>query len=226
MIDLHRHEQEIHDMYWLEDMNTTEIAKVFGVGSSTIYRFMKKNGIKIRTKQESLQRLKILNTGRRHTKESKRNMSAGIKASYDDIALREQRTLDNIRVWADMSDEDKKKRYLPGLRAAQLNAQKINVSSIEIKIKDELEKLGISHIHQLPVKDGKFILDFYLPEYKLVVECNGDYWHQLPERIKRDKDLEEYVLSTGREIVFIWEHEINANSEKALHKALKGVVRC
>lgn len=78
----------------------------------------------------------------------------------------------------------------------------------------------------MPVKDGKFILDFYLPGYKLVVECNGDYWHQLPERIKRDKDLEEYILSTGREIVFIWEHEINANSEKALCKALKGVVRC
>lgn len=51
-------------------------------------------------------------------------------------------------------------------------------------------------------------LDFYIPSFKLAVECNGDYWHNLPERKERDKRLKEYVESTGRRIVFIWEHEI------------------
>lgn len=43
----------------------------------------------------------------------------------------------------------------------------------------------------------------------LVLECNGDYWHNLPDKIERDKSLEEYVKSTGRNIIFVWEHEIN-----------------
>ena len=54
-----------------------------------------------------------------------------------------------------------------------------------------------------------FSLDFYLPDLKLVIECNGDYWHNLPDKIKRDKQLKKYVESTGRKIIFIWEHEIN-----------------
>lgn len=52
-------------------------------------------------------------------------------------------------------------------------------------------------------------MDFYLPEFKTVLECNGDYWHSKDERKQRDKMLKQYVESTGRKIVFIWEHEIN-----------------
>ena len=29
-----------------------------------------------------------------------------------------------------------------------------------------------------------------------------------PERVKRDKELERYVLSTGRQIVWLWNTEI------------------
>lgn len=36
-----------------------------------------------------------------------------------------------------------------------------------------------------------------------------DYWHNLEDRKQRDRELKEYVLSTGRDIIFIWEHEIN-----------------
>lgn len=99
-------------------------------------------------------------------------------------------------------------RYMKGLRQMQINAQKINVSSIEIKVKEQLDQIGIRYIHQKSVKDGKFIVDFYIPSLRLVIECNGDYWHRLPERVERDKELKRYVESTNRKIIFIWEHEI------------------
>lgn len=54
-----------------------------------------------------------------------------------------------------------------------------------------------------------FFVDFYIQSLRLVIECNGDYWHSLPDKIERDKKLKNYVESTGRNIVFIWEHEIN-----------------
>lgn len=83
------------------------------------------------------------------------------------------------------------------------------ITSIEIKVSNQFEKYGIRYIPQKQLCKGHFIVDFYLPEYQLVVECNGDYWHSRPERKKRDKELEEYVLSKGKDILWLWEHEIN-----------------
>ena len=54
-----------------------------------------------------------------------------------------------------------------------------------------------------------FFVDFWLPSYQLVIECNGDYWHSLPHRVDRDKRLEEYIVSKGKDILWLWEHEIN-----------------
>ena len=84
-------------------------------------------------------------------------------------------------------------------------------SSIELKVKEQLDMLGIRYIQQKMIvfENRIFYLDFYIPHLRLVIECNGDYWHSLPERVERDKILEKYVKSTGRDIIFIWEHEIN-----------------
>lgn len=84
-------------------------------------------------------------------------------------------------------------------------------TSIELKVQNQLDEMGIKYIKQKVVHDSKrcYILDFYIPSLKLVIECNGDYWHNRPDRIKRDNMLKKYVESTGRKIIFIWEHEIN-----------------
>ena len=84
-------------------------------------------------------------------------------------------------------------------------------TSIELKVQNQLDEMGIKYIKQKVVHDSKrcYILDFYIQSLKLVIECNGDYWHNRHDRIKRDNMLKKYVESTGRKIIFIWEHEIN-----------------
>lgn len=44
---------------------------------------------------------------------------------------------------------------------------------------------------QKKIRNGHFILDFWLPEYQLAIECNGEYWHNLPKRKERDKKIRE-----------------------------------
>ncbi len=78
-----------------------------------------------------------------------------------------------------------------------------------MKVKSQLDDIGVRHIHQLQVDGGKSILDFYIPSLKLVIECNGDHWHNLENRKRRDDDLKRYVMPTGRSIIFLWEHEID-----------------
>ena len=85
----------------------------------------------------------------------------------------------------------------------------------------ELDKLNIPYIHQKPINNGKFVADFMLPKHKIIIECNGDYWHSLPNRIERDKQIEEYVKNNNGRVVFLWEHKINEDSEKALIEALE-----
>lgn len=99
----------------------------------------------------------------------------------------------------------KEKCRLGGLIANQVHGP----SKIEFKVKEQLDKYGVLYIHQKPIANGHFILDFWLPEYQLVIECNGDYWHSKPDKIARDKELEKYVLSKGKDILWLWEHEIN-----------------
>jgi len=57
-------------------------------------------------------------------------------------------------------------------------------TSIEIIIKSVLDSLNILYEQQYIIKG--FVVDFYLPDYNLLIECDGDYWHSRPEQIKRD----------------------------------------
>ena len=82
-------------------------------------------------------------------------------------------------------------------------------TSIERKVAEQLDRYGVRYIQQKTINKSKFILDFWLPDYQLVIECNGDYWHNLEKTKERDQRLEEYVFSKGKGILWLWEHEIN-----------------
>lgn len=85
-------------------------------------------------------------------------------------------------------------------------------TSIEIKMAEELTARGIEYIEQYNLGD-KFALDFFIPEYNIVIECDGDYWHTRPEAIRRDKRKNAYVKACGFSMYRFWEREINADVE-------------
>lgn len=116
--------------------------------------------------------------------------------------------------WNSLSKEEQLKRLEKWINAgheAEKDGSYLKPSSIEIKVQEQLDEIGIRYVQQKRIYNGEryFFLDFYIPSLKLIIECNGDYWHNLPEKIERDKSLKKYVESVGRNIVFIWEHEIN-----------------
>jgi len=108
-------------------------------------------------------------------------------------------------------------------------------SSIERKMRKRLEeegyKEGVDFFHQY--KLGRFVFDFAFPKKKLLIECNGDFWHANPQKyaimydkkgkliekdlhpiqikdIKKDKRKEKYALKLGWGFpVIAWESDIN-----------------
>ncbi|MCG7345320.1 endonuclease domain-containing protein [Sporosarcina sp. ACRSL] len=107
--------------------------------------------------------------------------------------------------------EGKQLRVKNGVKSAALFRDGRR-TSIEIKMAEELERRGIKFIEQFNL-DNIFVPDFYLPEYRIIVECDGDYWHNLPSVIKKDNRKNAYYKSRNYSYFRFWEHEINTDVE-------------
>lgn len=103
---------------------------------------------------------------------------------------------------------------------------KYGTSKLEKKFaKEFLKKLGVKYEEQFYAESIKRYYDFYLTDYRVIIEVDGDYWHsynkvyeEMTPTQKRnarvDKIKNEWALSHGIPIIRIWEHDINENPEK------------
>lgn len=64
---------------------------------------------------------------------------------------------------------------------------------------------------------GPFIVDFYCPEEKLVIELDGEV-HFNEEAIKYDKKRTEYIESLGLRVIRFENNEVLKNTEYVLSK--------
>jgi len=89
-------------------------------------------------------------------------------------------------------------------------------TSIEKKVENFLLFNNIyDYTKQYRYKLG--VADFYLPTYNVIIECDGDYWHNLPGRKEQDKKQTEYLNSIGFEVIRLSEKDINNDVERCLN---------
>ena len=108
--------------------------------------------------------------------------------------------------------------------------RKFSGTKIELKIRDELEKRGFKKNIDYYCNVGLCNIanvDIYLPTYKLVIECDGCYYHACHQcgfikyhQDKRANDIHKTRLlqQKGFAVYRFWEHEINESSEKCINK--------
>ena len=71
------------------------------------------------------------------------------------------------------------------------------ISEGEDKVAKILQDMKISYERQKPLKKavrGYYMLDFFLPEYNVIIEFDGHHSHV--ENPERDKERDEYILKT------------------------------
>lgn len=107
----------------------------------------------------------------------------------------------------------KKGTYTEAMRrgtiAGLLKQQKMKEpTSIEKKLYDGLKNRGLLFETQKLI-NGKFIVDAYIPSLNLIVEADGDYWHNLDRVVKKDKAENAYLTKCGYNILRLSETEIN-----------------
>ena len=106
---------------------------------------------------------------------------------------------------------------------------KYGTSKLEKKFaKEFLEKLGLKYEEQFEAKDIKRFYDFFLNDYKVLIEIDGDFYHgygklheeKSPMQKKNarvDEIKNEWAALHGYPLIRIWEHDINENPQKVLN---------
>jgi very-short-patch-repair endonuclease len=117
-----------------------------------------------------------------------------------------------------------KRKPLCGANCVSINWRKEAVpeTSIERRMREELERRGIEYVQEF-ILGNKFALDFFLPKYGIVIECDGRYWHEKPDVAMRDKSKNAYIKKCGYSLYRFWDDEINASISSCVNKVLEEI---
>jgi len=72
-------------------------------------------------------------------------------------------------------------------------------STLEEKMERVLNSLKIKFEREIKFK--RFHVDFLIDKLKLVIECDGEYWHLMPKIQDRDRRKEMYLQSLGYRVL-------------------------
>lgn len=111
-------------------------------------------------------------------------------------------------------------------------------TSIERWVMAELEGAGLPFEKQF--KLGRKLYDLCVPSHRLLIECNGDYWHANPlvypddsvlddtqrQGRCRDRIKTELARKHGYLLLFLWENDIKNRPEVARAKLGEALFAC
>ena len=101
-------------------------------------------------------------------------------------------------------------------------------STLELRFAELLKNLNINYEEQFRIENVKSFYDFYLPEYNILIEVDGDYWHCNPRKykepiydaqkhnVKKDIEKNKLALDNGYNLIRFWEYDIKNNIEQVI----------
>ncbi len=93
-------------------------------------------------------------------------------------------------------------------------------TTIELILYQTLEELGIKFLCQHPIPEAGTIPDAYIPEGKVALYADGDYWHKLPKTAARDQRQNKRLAELGYCVKRFSEAELRQDAVTLLKKAL------
>ena len=94
-------------------------------------------------------------------------------------------------------------------------------TNIETKFAAYLELNNIKYTYQY-LLDGKYY-DFYLEDFQLLVEVDGEYWHRLPPAIKND--LEKHIIAKDRSLKLLRINNLDWQPELIFEKDYSIIIK-
>lgn len=193
-----------------------EIAKELGSSISAVHRICKKHGIGIQSDYKELQSRRIKNSWTDEKKEEASRLAKDRCTEEVRVKLRES----SKKKWQDERYRD--------IQAENRSKQSYTISSIQQTLYDILDDLEVKYYREYKDKEndketviGPYNFDCVIPRTgrpTLLIECQGDYWHQISKAVKKDIQKSSYIannFTNQYELKTLWEHEFKC-SEKVL----------
>lgn len=90
-------------------------------------------------------------------------------------------------------------------------------TSIEILLQEEFNNRQFRfEMHKSMF--GRYQPDFTFPDSRLIVQADGDYWHNRPKDVERDNHFDSIAKKNGWSVLRFWEHDINQNLVQCVDK--------
>lgn len=100
------------------------------------------------------------------------------------------------------------------------------LNSLELAGHAILEKLGLPYAEQ-QIVGGKFVVDALIPDCRIIVQWDGDFWHGNPAvystlspiqavNARRDKQCDAYVKACGYTVLRFWESAVHPDPDLVL----------
>jgi len=164
--------------------------------------------------KEARQKMSKSQEGRKHTEETKRKIAKAHRGKAHPYKRPK-------------ASEETKRRIRESIINHYLSGKYLyKDTSIERKIEKELQRRGIYYEKQVPLCKVT-VADFYLPQTRTVVYCDGEYWHSKDGR--KDKDINQDVILTfhGFNVYRFTEREINKSAKRCVNKINgKKIAKC
>ncbi len=171
--------------------------------------------------EETKTKISNAHKGKRMSKEAKRKMSI----AKQNMSAETKRKIGEVQKGRVFSDEHKRK--LSDIRLKGIASGRIKLSwkyfntSIELAIESELNKNKINYIKQYPI-NGVGIVDFFLSDFNLIVECDGKYWHNKKDRPQKDINRDLMALfKYGYKTIRFTDEKINKSPKRCINEIIK-----
>jgi very-short-patch-repair endonuclease len=114
--------------------------------------------------------------------------------------------------WDGRTEEQRVSQTRASLKVISSNS----VSEIERMVVKELSKYKLKFVQQAEFK--RYHVDVYLPKHKLVIECDGSWWHK--DSAAHDKKRDRYLHKLGLTVVRLKEKHIRKDVGKTVFNML------
>jgi len=96
-------------------------------------------------------------------------------------------------------------------------------TSIEVLMQNELKNRGYKFkTHAIVLKNNSNIrpyqCDILLPKQKIIIECDGNFWHDYPHHRKTDIKHTQELTKEGNIVLRYWGNEIKGNVEGCVNE--------
>lgn len=196
-------------MYWMQELSQRDIAKIVGLMRATVQHYMRKFGVANRPQKQK-------------TKKAKEKVSATMKGllpwnTGKHLSEKHKKKLseNSARHWLGKHPSLETRAKMRESRLKHVLPKKD--TSIEILMQKELTQRGLKFEKHTSIC-GVCQPDIVFPEKKIAIFCDGDYWHNIPDRKPKDKRINETLRRNGWSVYRFWEHKINSDIKGCVDK--------